>query len=246
MYTIGGELYHHGILGMHWGIRRYQPYSQGYQGSDGKYVSSKKQKYQSTGIGAYIARKKNEKVRKSFDDWKENDRKRSEAIDIGKRRNEAKMLYESDKSNKENKKAYKEIDREYKKSKGSNTTYRKGQVEHDVRSDLARKYLSEANKVKKEMEKNPSDELQKKYNDLMSKHDVELAKARRAPEKYANRSRKIASLKSMRTKAIKGAAAAAAIAVGVGVANKYIPNLNINSDQVKKAIGVGKSFMKYV
>ena len=38
MYTIGGELYHHGILGMHWGIRRYQPYSQGYKAKNkGKY-----------------------------------------------------------------------------------------------------------------------------------------------------------------------------------------------------------------
>ena len=246
MYTIGGQLYHHGILGMHWGIRRYQPYSQGYQGSDGKYVGSKNKKYKSTSLSAYIARKKNEKVRKSFDEWKENDKKRSDAIDVGKRRNEAKLLYESDKSNKENKKAYKEINKEYKKSKSSNTTYRKGQVEHDVRSDLARKYLLEANKIKKEMNTNPSKELQKRYDDLMSKHDVELAKSRRAPEKYANRSRKIASIKSMKTKAIKGAAAAATIAVGAAAVKRYAPNLNIDANAFKKAINIGKSIMRYI
>ena len=78
------ELYHHGVKGMKWGVR--------------------KRNYRSTGVRAAIARKKNQKVDEGFNEWKENAKKRSDAIDLGKKANASKMAYENNRSDKNLKK----------------------------------------------------------------------------------------------------------------------------------------------
>ena len=47
VYYCGGELYHYGVMGMHWGIRRYQPYPAGHTGGKevGQAARVKKKKY---------------------------------------------------------------------------------------------------------------------------------------------------------------------------------------------------------
>lgn len=211
------ELYHYGVKGMKWGVRKKQ--------------------YRSTGIRSAMARRSNKKVDDSFKDWKENARKRDNAIELGKKANAAKLAYENNKSDKNLKSAYKQANKEYKKALSENTTYRKGVVRQEVGRDVSRKYLSEAKKVKKQLDKDPSNKkLQKQYNDLMSKHDVERAKARRAKEVGERRSRIKANMKRSMTMTVKAAASTAAIAAGTYAVNSYLNKHEVTLNGKRVAI----------
>ena len=202
------ELYHFGVKGMRWGHR--------------------KNNYKSTSIRSAMARRENNKVDKGFKDWNENAKKRDNAIELGKKANASRRAYENDKSNKSLKSAYKQDNKAYKKALRQNTTYRKGVVKQEVGKDISRKYLSDAKKVKKQLDADPTNkQLKKKYNELMSKHDVERAKARKAVEKANKRSRKKAAIKRGMTMSVKAAGATAACAAGAYAVNRYLDNHNV-------------------
>lgn len=216
MMYYDNELYHHGVKGMRWGVRK----------SD----------YRSTGIRSAIARRQNEKVDKSFKKWKEGSTQRADAIALGKKANVSRRAYENNKSDKALKSQYKQDNKAYKKALKSNTTYRKGQVKKEVGSDLSRKYLSDAKKIKKQLESDPENKaLKKQYNKLQSRHDVERAKARRAPEVAAKRSAKKAALKRTMTMSVKAAAASAVVGTGAYAANRYMNNhqVTLNGKKVE-------------
>lgn len=227
------ELQHYGILGMKWGVRR----------------TREQLGYRSKGVKAKLARRDNKKVDAGFKKWKENAKKRDNAISLGKKANLAKLAYENDKTNKSLKSEYKQSQKDYNKALKENTTYRKGVVRQEVGRDLSRKYLSAAKQVKKELLNDPSNkQLKKKYDNLMSNYDIERAKARRAAEVGQKRSAKIASLKRARTMAIKGAVATAGIAAGTAAVNTYLKRSGrsgINSNTLKSTINIGKTVLGY-
>lgn len=207
----------------------------------------RKKDYSSTSVRAAMARRQNDKVDAGFKNWNDNSKKKANAIDLGKEMNANRMAYESNR-NKQTKAAYKSSKKAYKKALRKNTTYRKGAIRGEVGKDASRKYLSAAKKVKKQLDADPNNkQLKRQYSELMSKHDIERAKARKAPEVGANRSRKIAAVKRGLTMSAKAAATTAAVGGGLYLANKYgILNTQISSDDVIRYAKVGKKILTYV
>ena len=218
------ELYHYGVPGMRWGHRN--------------------------SLRAAIAKRQNDKVDRSFVKWKEKAQKRDTAIALGKEMNKSKLSYENNKSDQVAKQQYQEAKRNYKKAYRKNTSYHKGAIRQQVGQDLSRKYLSEAKKVKKQIDRDPTNsELQRKYGDLLNKHDIERAKARKAISVGEKRSRAKASVKRTMTMTISAVAASAAIAGGAYAINKYLSGqkvtlngrpVRVQSPQIKKAAEIGK------
>lgn len=213
------ELRHFGVKGMKWGVRK-----------------DRKRSYRSTSLGAVVSRSANAKVDKSFKNWNDGAAKRDNAISLGKKANVSRMAYENDRKNKDLKSTYKQDDKAYKKALRQNTTYRKGVIKQEVGKDISRKYLSEAKKVGKQLDLDPNNkQLKKRYNDLMSKHDIERARARRATAIATKRSNKKAAIKRGMTMTVKAAAGTAACAAGAYAVNRYLNthNVTVNGKRVQ-------------
>ena len=221
-------LEHHGVKGMKWGVRR---------SNEGR------------GIRGAVARRKNRKVDKSFQKWEENNKKKQAAIDLGKKRNEARIGYETSRT-KESKALYKSSNRDYKKALRKNTTYRKGAIRGEVGSDMSRKYMTTAKRMRKDPRYETDRSFRKEHDRLMNQHDVERARARRAPEVGKARSKRIANIKRGITLSVKAAVVTAGVGTGAKFANDYLKKkgskFSIKSEDVIRYANMAKDFMKMV
>lgn len=221
------ELMHFGVLGMKWGHT--------------------KKGYRSTSIRSAVARRSNDNVDRGFKDWQVNAQKKQTAIDAGKRRNETQMLYSQNKGSKEHRSAYKQAEKEYKKTLGSNTTYRKGDIKQEVGQDLSRKLLSEAKRLKKQIDQGNGDpKTKKQYQKLMNQYDVERAKARRAPMVAQRRSAKKASMKRAMTMTVKAAVIGAAVTAGGKFVNYKLETAGREPINVSKVVNFAKKAKDFV
>lgn len=206
--------------------------------------------------GVRRARKENAKVDKSFQSWKEGAQKRDTAISLGKSANTARIAYQKDRKNKDLKKEYKSANKDYKKALRQNTTYRKGTVKQEVGKDASRKYLSEAKKIKKQLEVDPNNRaLKKKYKQYSDEHEVQRAKARKAQSVGEKRSRRKAAFKRSMTMSVKAAATTAAVTAGTYAVNKYLndhevtfngKSVNLGAQSVRDAVETAKKVSKFM